>query len=255
MTRMKVCLALLLSTLGGASPLFAHRAEPISTEFAQPFEPKAGDFKLLYEYLHLRNGGNDQALPELELELGVAPRLQVNVGFPVLRSKEDSAAPSLTGGGKLEVGARYLLLGGASRSYSLSFQGTVAAPTGNRLLAGDATELSAGIFLDRTLTDRVIFHSNTIWGITAGGTKRPERTLEYNNAVVWFATFHWIPVLEVLGTTETTSGRTELAIQPEVIYHANPHLELKLGLPVGLTHAAPNIGVRAEAAIIWGGPR
>lgn len=255
MTRIKVCLVLLLFTLSGASPLLAHRAEPISTEFAQPFEPKAGDFTLLYGYLRHPNGGNDQALPELELELGVAPRLQLNVGFPILRSREDAAAPSLTGGGKLELGARYLLLGGKSNSYSLSFQGTVEAPTGNRRLVGDATELSGGIFLDRTLTDRVIFHSNTIWGTTVGGSEEPERFLEYNNAVVWFATFHWIPVLEVLGRTDTATGRTELAIQPEVIYHANPHLELKLGLPVGLTHSAPNIGVRAEAAIIWGGPR
>lgn len=255
MSRLRICFALLILVLASSSSLLAHRAEPISTEFALPFAPKAGDFKLFYEYLRQRNGGSDQAIPGFELEFGVRPRLQINVGFPILRAREDRGAPAVSGGGKLELGARYLLLGGESRSFALSFQGTVEAPTGSRRLVGDATELSGGIFLDRNLTDRLVFHSNTTWGTTAGGSERPERILEYNNAVVWFATFHWLPVFEVLGRTETTTGRTELALQPEVIYHANPHLEVKVGLPVGLTHATPDIGVRAQVNIIWGGPR
>jgi len=44
-----------------------------------------------------------------------------------------------------------------------------------------------------------------------------------------------------------------LAAQPGVIYSLNHHLELKFGLPMGLTDATPQLGVRSQIAIIWGG--
>ena len=65
----------------------------------------------------------------------------------------------------------------------------------------------------------------------------------------------WIPVLEILGRTNTHGGNTELAVQPEVIFYAGAHVELKVGVPVRLTSTTPRIGVRAQMAIIWGGPQ
>ncbi len=246
---------MLFLSVGVAAPLAAHQAEPISTEFALPFEPKVGNFKIGYEYEREGPGASQQSIPEVELELGILPRWQVNVGFPVFRIKESRNQPAQVGGGKLELGTRYLLFGGETRSYAISFQGTIEAPTGNRRIVGDGTGLSGGLFLDRFIKDRVVLHSNLSWGITVGGSQERERAFEYHHALVWFATFHWIPVFELLGRTNTVTGRTELAAQPEMIYHAMPHVELKFGMPAGLTSTPPRIGARMQIAIIWGGPR
>ncbi len=250
-TSLLVCLFVLASSF----PLAAHRAEPISTEFALPFQPKAGTVKVIYEYEREGDGASQHTLPEIELELGIAPRVQVNLGYSLFRIKEGRDDSAALVGGKLEVGARYLLFGGGTRSYAVSLQGTVEAPTGNRQLLGDATELGAGLFVDRYLGERVRFHSNLAWKTTVGGRHETERLFEYNNALVWLASLRWIPAVEALGTTNTVTGQTELAVQPEMIFYAGPHLELKVGVPVGLTAISPRIGVRAQIAILWGGPR
>ena len=236
-----------------SGPLAAHRAEPISTEFALPFQPKAGNLKLFYEYEREGPGASEEAIPEVELELGIAPRWQINLGYPLFRIRDGTEKPPTVVGGKLEFGARYLLFGGATRSYAVSLHGMAEAPTGNPRVVGDASELGAGLFVDRYLSDRVRLHSNFGWRTTVGGMQDVERMLEYNSAVVWLATLRWIPVLEILGRTNTPGGNTELAVQPEVIFYAGPHVELKVGVPVGLTSTTPGIGVRAQIAIIWGG--
>ncbi|MFQ5778759.1 MAG: hypothetical protein ACE5IP_12205 [Terriglobia bacterium] len=230
----------------------AHRLEPISTEFALPFAPKAGVLEITYEYEREGEGASEHALPEAELELGLFPRLQINVGFPLLRIKEGTGEPTRVVGGRIEAGARYLLFGGAVESYAVSLQGTVEAPTGASEVVGDATEVGAALHVDKYLGERLRAHSNLGWSTSVGGSERPERVFRYSNALVWMATLRWNPVLEVLGETETRTGQTELAIQPEIIFWANRHLELKVGIPVGLTSSTPDIGVRAQIAITWG---
>lgn len=241
--------------MGVSAPLIAHQGEPISTEFAAPFEPGEGNLQLNFEYLRNGPGAGEYALPEYDFELGLVPRFEINMGYPLVGSKAGPGQPFTMGGGKLDIGGRLLLFGGETQSYAVSFQGTVTAPTGDSRLVGDAPELSGGIFIDHSISDRVFTHSNFSWGSTIGGKQEPERVFEYHNAVVWFATFHWLPVFELLGDTETSSGRTELAAQPEAIYHVNSHLEVKFGVPLGLTATTPRIGARAQIAIIWGGPR
>jgi hypothetical protein len=59
-------------------------------------------------------------------------------------------------------------------------------------------------------------------------------------------------VVELLGATDTATGRTELALQPELIYSISPHWELKVGAPFGLTQSSPGIGVRAQIAWVFG---
>ncbi|MFQ5695139.1 MAG: hypothetical protein ACE5HB_04045 [Terriglobia bacterium] len=233
-------------------PANAHRLEPISTEFALPFRPRAGVFEVTYEFEREGRGRNEQALPEAELELGVFRRLQINLGMPLLRLKEDPGEPANWTGGRFEVGARYLLFGSPVRPYAVSLQGSVEAPTGSSELVGDATEVGAALHVDRYLGERVRVHSNLGWSSTVGGSERPERVFRYNNALVWMASLRWNPVLEILGATETRTGETELAVQPEMIFWANRHLELKVGVPVGLTSSTPDIGVRAQIAITWG---
>lgn len=235
-----------------ASQARAHRLEPISTEFAVPFARKAGGLEITYEYEREGRGASEHAIPEAEIEIGILPRLQVNAGFPILRLKEGQDEPARVVGGRLEVGARYLLLGGATRSYALSVQAGAEAPTGASQLVGDATEVNAALHIDKYLGERLRAHSNLGWATTVGGSERPERVFRYSNALVWMASLRWNPVLEVVGETETRTGETRLAIQPEMIFWTNRHLEFKVGIPVGLTSSTPAIGVRAQIAILWG---
>lgn len=231
----------------------AHRLEPISTEFAVPFDPLTGVVEITPEFEREGKGESEAAIPELELELGLFPRLQMNVGFPLLRVDEGPGESPVVVGGRLEAGARYLLFGSAVKSYAVSLQVEASAPTGASEVAGDFTEVGALIHVDKYLGERLRTHSNLGWETTVNsGEEGPERIFVYRNAVVWMASLHWNPVLEVLGETDTNTGETELAIQPEMIFWVNNHLELKVGVPVGLTSSTPDVGVRAQVAIIWG---
>lgn len=241
-----------LALTQAALPARAHRLEPISTEFAAPFAPWKGGYEITYEFEREGRGASEQAIPETEMELGLFPRFQVNVGFPLLRVDEGPGEPARTGGGHVEAGARYLLFGSAARSYAVSLQGTVAAPTGSSALVGNATEVGAAIHIDRYLNKHARLHSNLGWSTSIGGDEAPERIFHYSNALVWMASHRWNPVVELLGETETRTGETRLAVQPEMIFWGNSHLELKVGVPIGLTSNTPNVGVRAQIAIVWG---
>lgn len=231
----------------------AHHLEPISTEYALPFAPKAGTWEITYEFEREGRGANQQALPEVELEIGLFPRLQFNLGFPLLRRKEGPGEPAPVVGGRVEAGIRYLLFGGVQRRYAVSLQAGVEAPTGSSAIVGDATEIGAALHVDRSLGRRARLYSNLGWSTTVGGSERPERLFRYSHALVWMPGRRWNPVLEILGETETRTGETRLALQPEMIFWANRHWEVKLGIPIGLTSATPGIGVRAQVAILWGG--
>jgi hypothetical protein len=231
----------------------AHHLEPISTEYALPFAPKAGTWEITYEFEREGRGANEQAIPEVELEIGLFPRLQFNLGFPLLRRKEGPGEPAPVVGGRVEAGIRYLLFGGAQRSYAISLQAGVEAPTGSSAIVGDAAEVGAALHVDRSLGRRARLYSNLGWTTAIGGSERPERLFRYSHALVWMPARRWNPVLEILGETETRTGETCLALQPEIIFWANRHWEVKLGIPIGLTSATPGIGVRAQVAILWGG--
>lgn len=151
------------------NPARAHRGEPISTEFALPFAPGTGNWKIQFEYEREGLGASEWALPQTELEIGLFPRFQVNAGIPLRRVDEATGEPSHIFGGKLELGARYLLFGGEDRPYAVSLQAEVEAPTGPRGLAGDAPELGAGVFVDRYLGKKLRLHSNLLWKTTVGG--------------------------------------------------------------------------------------
>jgi len=235
------------------SAAHAHKLEPISTEFAVPFAPWSGGFEITYEFEDEHEpGASQQAIPEAELEIGLFPRFQVNVGFPLLRVDEGIGEPTQVVGGRTELGARYLLFGGGGHGYAVSLQGEVETATGSSAVVGNATEVGAAIHIDRYLGRRLRLHSNLGWSSPVGGEEPPERVFRYANAVVWTATQRWNPVVEVLGETETQTGETKLSIQPEVIFWGNRHLELKLGVPIGVTSTAPNVGVVAQIAILWG---
>lgn len=252
MLRIRLSLFLCMCLLFGGPAARAHRLEPISTAFARPFAPKTGSLQINYAF-ERRNDArvSTHLIPEAEFELGITRYMQVSVEAPVIHERPDGMR-STTGIGHVEFGARLLVAGGDKKRFAVSLNAFVAPPTGDRSLAGDATEAGAAVHVDREFGERVYFHGNYGWSTTIGGTEDRERAFFYRSAAVIPLTRHWNAVIELLGTTDTASGATEYVAQPEIIYYMNPHWELKLGVPVGLTHASPRIGVRAQVAWIFG---
>ncbi len=230
----------------------AHRLEPISTQFARPFAPRAGSLEINYAYERRSSEGlRTHLIPEAEFELGITPRMQFSLELPLIR-QESGGQPAVVGAGHLEIGLRYLLFGGPQKAYAVSIHSFVTPTTGNRRLAGDATETGVALHFDKEFGERALFHGNYGWSTTVGGSEEHERLFFYRSAVVVPLTLRWNPVLEVLGETNIKTGRTELLVQPEMIYYFSPHWELKVGVPLGITSASPGVGVRAQVAWIFG---
>lgn len=240
----------LILTMSGMR-LRAQTLEPISTKFADPLARGEGSLRIGYEYAHFSSSISGQLIPLLNLTVGLGRGLEVDLQFPVFRERLADNQPALAGGGKVGIGARYLLFGGETHRYAVSLFGIVEPPTGRKQLVGDGSELRAGIFADRSVGNHLVLHSNIDWGTTVGGLSQRQPVLEYHDAMVWSTISRVVPVFELVGDTNTATGKTELALQPEVIYRSCTHVELKFGFPIGLTSSSPGIGIRAQLAILW----
>lgn len=244
-----ILFVLLLSCLAAPSTA-AHRLEPISTDFARPFHMGSGSLQINYEY-ERRPGTRLHLIPETELEFGFAPRMQLSLEMPLIWNKPANE-PAAVGAGHLEIGFRYLLSGGEGKSFAISLNPFVTTPTGNRTLAGDASEAGMALHLDKEFGKRVFFRGNYGWSSTIEGSEAPERIFFYRSALVLPATHRWNPGLEFLGETDTATGRTEFFLQPEMIYYVNRHWELKVGLPIRMAGAGAQVGLKAQIAWIFG---
>jgi hypothetical protein len=233
-------------------PMSAQIAEPILTKSAIPFAPEAAALKLDYAGGIGRSGAGSQVIPEATLETGVLTGLEFLVRFPLLRVRSLPGGPTVVGGGQLAIGARYLLAGGAERSYALSVQTIVEAPTGDSQLVGNATQVMPAALVDWHPTSRIVIHSNIMFDRSVGGTVGKAAFLEYSNAVVWKATSNFLPVFEFVGSSNTITGRTQLVGQPELIVPLGRHFELKAGLSLGLNSETPQIGLRAQVGWFLG---
>lgn len=245
----RVCVLLLWCSVASL-PVQAHRLEPISTEFARPFPPRSGSLQINYEY-EPRTGERTHLIPEAEFEIGIFPRAQISLEMPLISQKQNDQ-PGTLAGGHIEFAFRYLLAGGTGRSWAVSLNPFIEAPTGNRHIAGDATEAGAALHIDKEFGERLFFHGNYGWGSTIGGSEEPERTFHYASALVWPVSHRWNPTLELLGQTDTATGSTEFVVQPEIIYYAGPHWEIKAAVPLGTTNASPRVGVRFQVSWIFG---
>ena len=244
--------SLLMDSAMMCLPISAQLAEPILTKTAIPFVVGAGSVKLEYTGGIGRTEAGSQAIPEATLETGVVSGLEFLARFPLLRVTSWSGGPTVVGGGQLAIGARYLLAGGVERSYAISVQTIVEAPTGDTQLVGNATQVMGGVLLDWRPTSRIVTHSNIVFNRSVGGTLRQSAFLEYSNAVVWTAAGHFLPVFELVGSSNTITGRTQLIGQPELIVPIGRHFELKAGLSLGLNSETPHIGLRTQVAWFWG---
>jgi hypothetical protein len=178
--------------------------------------------------------------------------LEFLVRFPLLRVRSLPGGPTVVGGGQLAIGARYLLAGAAMRSYAISVQTIVEAPTGNTQLVGNATQVMPGALVDWHPTSQIVIHSNTMFDRSVGGTLGKSAFLEYSNAVVWMATNHFLPVFEFVGSSNIITGRTQLVAQPELIVPIGRHFEFKGGLSLGLNSETPGVGFRTQFGWFWG---
>jgi hypothetical protein len=230
----------------------AQIAEPILTKSAIPFAPGAVAVKLDYAGGIGPSGGGSQVIPETTLETGVVRGLEFLVRFPLLRVTSLLGGPTVIGGGQLAIGARYLLAGGAEQNYAISVQTIVEAPTGDTRLVGNATQVMPGVLVDWHPTPQVVIHSNVIFDRSVGGTTGKSAFLEYSNAIVWVAANHFLPVFELVGSSNTITGRTQLVAQPELIVPVGRHFELKGGLSLGLNSETSHIGLRTQVAWFWG---
>jgi hypothetical protein len=186
------------------------------------------------------------------VETGIGRGLEAILRYPLLRFKKGSELPATVGGGELAIGARYLILGGAGQRYAALVQAVVEAPTGDRRLAGDATQVIPALFTGWHPAREIAIHSNLLWDDSFDGSRHKAPFVEYDHAVVWLATAHLAPVLELAGSTNTVTGRILLAGVPEVIFRKGAHLELKAALPLGLNSQTPRVAVRIQMALFWG---
>jgi hypothetical protein len=232
--------------------LQAQVAEPILTKSAIPFGTGAGGVKLDYAGGIGPEGGSSQVIPEGTLEVGVRDGLEMLARFPLLRVNLGALHDTVVGGGQLAMGARYLLTGGADRPYGLAVQGIVEAPTGDSRLVGNATQVMPTLLWYWRPIGQVFVYSNLTFDRSIGGTGPSVAFLEYQTAITWRATRHFVPAFEFVGSTNTIAGRTQLAGLPEVIFRAGPNLELKAGLQLGLNARTPELGMRVQLDWFWG---
>ena len=231
-------------------PAQAHRLEPINTEFASPFEPGTGNVQIGYQYFRTAGFFTQHQIPLLQLEYGFAPRFQFTVEFPVLRNKF-AAEPAHTGAGNLEFGVRYLLAGGLEESYALSVNAIVEAPSGEAAVAERATTVGGRLHLDKSFGEAIFTHFNFGYRTSVNRFVEKEKSIEYSGAVIWAATLRWNLGVELVGKKQL-NGSSDVALVPEVIYYVGPHMELKFGLPLGLTSSTPGVGVQVQIAIAFG---
>ena len=155
-------------------------------------------------------------------------------------------------GGQLAAGARYLLTGDADRSYGVSIQAVVEAPTGDTRIVGNATQVMPTVMTYWRPSTRMAAYSNLTFDRSVGGKNSSAAFLEYEAAVTWKATRHLVPAFEFVGSTNTLAVRTQLVSMPEVIVQMGQHWEAKTGLQVGLNPEAPRLGLHVQLAWFWG---
>lgn len=227
-----------------ARPAAAHRLEPINTDYAQPFAPGVGTFRLGYGR-DAFDGPTGDSL-EGELEIGVVPRWQATIGQGFRWENADHHRQR-SGFENLELGARYLLAGGKGHAWGVSINPSFSPVTGSRAVREGVSHYGASLNVDYT-RGPWIFVSN--FGFDQGSAAEEDgraRDLFYRFAVVHTEGKRWNPTLELLGDQDLEGGAHNLTLVPEIQYYKSGWTELKLGVPVKLTHGAGRLGIQVTA--------
>ncbi len=222
----------------------AHDTEPINTNFAAPFARGAGNIQWrLQAFRHLPLY---DFIP-VELEYGFAPRQQFSAGIPLVRF--DSGNGTYYRPGNIEFEYRLLIAGDNRRKFALSLNPGAELPTGDKRVSESAWTAGGTVNLDTHVSTRWWTHSNIGYFTQVAHIADREKTLVYNNAIMYELSERLRPVLEVVGTTDFAGHQTSVSIAPEAIYAPNHHWEVKAAVPVGVTHDASPIGI--QLAVVW----
>lgn len=242
MFRTALRLAALAILLAGAAA--AHDSEPINTEFAAPFALRAGNVQFGFQYF--RDGGNYDAVP-LTFEYGFAPRMQFSIDAPL--SRLDTATNTYVRPGNIELGYRYLVAGANECKFALSINPVLTAPSGDKRVSDSAWEGGLFVHLDTHLSEQWWTHTNVGYETPFANFEAKTKDLVYRFAAMYEAHERVQPVLELIGDHEYLTGTSRTAIVPELIFAPSHHWELKAGVPLGLTHDTPHVGLQIQ--VTW----
>ena len=223
---------------------FAHDSEPINTEFAAPFQVKAGNIQTGFEYFW--NTGVHDLVP-LTLEYGFANRQQFSIELPALCAHRPGE--TLVRPGNIGLGYRYLLAGGMERKFAVSLNPSLEIPSGDKTVVERAWGVGGAVHLDTHLAERFFTHTNIGYETPVANFVEKDKNFFYKFAAMYEATEEFQPVLEFVGQHSFHSGETQAALVPEGIWKAGEHWELKAGIPVGLTSSTPDVGVQMQ--VTW----
>ncbi len=242
MTRhaLRLVFVLLLATAG-----FAHDSEPINTGFASPLATGAANLQLGVNYFHGETGPYDFA--PMTLEYGFHRRMQFSISFPLTRLEQPGR--TYVRPGNLELEFRYLLAGGNERKFALSLNPSLQVPSGDKRVAENVWVAGGAIHLDTHLAPRFWTHANLGYETPIAGFHQKEKNLIYRFAAMYEASERLQPVLELVGEHDFQSGTGRLALVPEAIVTLNHRIQLKAGLPLGLTRSTPDVG--AQFQLTW----
>lgn len=222
----------------------AHDSEPINTEFAAPFALHAGSLQFGFQYF--RDGGNYDAVP-ITFEYGFAPRMQFSADLPMVRL--DANNNTYVRPGNLELGYRYLLAGANERKFAISVNPHLVVPSGDKLVSDRAWEGGLFLNLDTHLAEKLWTHTNLGYETPLANFAEKSKDFVYRFAAMYEAHERVQPVLELVGDHEYLTATSRTAIVPEVIFEANHHWEIKAGVPFGLTHDTPHVGLQIQ--VTW----
>ena len=242
MTRhvLRLAISLLLATAA-----FAHDSEPINTDFASPLAPGSANLQLGVNYFHGATDAYD--LAPMTLEYGLHRRMQFSVTFPLTRL--DQPGKTYVRPGNLEVEGRYLLAGGNERKFALSLNPGLSLPSGDKRVSENTWVAGGALHLDTHLAERFWTHANLGYETPIAGFREKEKNLVYRFAAMYEATERIQPVLELVGEHDFQGGQGRLALVPEAIFTLSHRIQLKAGLPLGLTRSTPDVG--AQFQLTW----
>jgi len=242
MSRTALRLVALALALGGVAT--AHDSEPINTEFAAPFALHAGNIQLGFHYF--RDGMNYEAVP-ITFEYGFAPRMQFAVEAPLTRL--DMPGNTYIRPGNIGLAYRYLLAGANDRKFALSINPELGLPSGDKRVSERSWDAGLFLNLDTHLWDKLWTHTNLGYETPFAHFEEKTKAFVYRFAAMYEAHERVQPVLELIGDHEYVTGTSRTAIVPEVIFEASHRWELKAGVPFGLTHDSPHVGVQFQ--VTW----
>ncbi len=228
----------------------AHRLEPINTEYAQPFEPGVGVLKLTLGHSELDAEREDEV--GAGVEYGLLHRLQFSID-EAYSIRNGAGRRQRTGFVNPELGLRYLVAGGNGHDYALSVNPSYTPVFGSRQVREGVSHYGFAINGDYYGKAGWLFFSNVGFEQASradAGASR-ERHLTYRLAAVQLQK-RWCPTVELLGDQDLASGRHDLTLVPEIQYYRNQWMELKLGVPVKLTHGSGRLGVQFQVTFALG---